>query len=182
MAAQGLRDRQGAGTATGLSFEEELSMQEEIFEARREELLAAHPDMLIAVCAGEVFVGSTDVEAIAGAEAAHPDRPIFLCGSNPAFEDSNGASQHAGTGHPSGKPVEKPVGDAAFEEDLARQEEIFEARREELLAAHPDMLIAVCAGEVFVGSTDVEAIARAEAAHPDRPIFLSGSEVFCWCA
>ena len=81
MAAQGLRDRQGAGTATGLSFEEELSMQEEIFEARREELLAAHPDMLIAVCAGEVFVGSTDVEAIAGAEAAHPDRPIFLSGS-----------------------------------------------------------------------------------------------------
>lgn len=61
---------------------------------------------------------------------------------------------------------------AAFEEDLARQEEIFEERAAELLAEHPDRFIAVCAGEVFVGDSDAEAASRARAAHPGRPFFL----------
>jgi len=70
---------------------------------------------------------------------------------------------------------------AALEEDLARQEEIFEGREAELLARHPGKFIAVCAGEVFVGDDDAEAISKAEAAHPDRPILLNANEEFAGC-
>jgi len=61
---------------------------------------------------------------------------------------------------------------AAFEEDLARQEAIFEERAGELLARHPDKFIAVCGGDVFVGEDDGDAISKAQAAHPGRPFFL----------
>jgi len=61
---------------------------------------------------------------------------------------------------------------ARGERDAARQQGIFEARREELLAAHPGKHIAVCAGEVFAADTDREVTQMVMCAHPGRASFL----------
>lgn len=60
----------------------------------------------------------------------------------------------------------------ACKEDLARQEEIFESRKGELLSRYPDKFILVCGDEVFAGDSDGEVVSRAQAAHPGRPFFL----------
>lgn len=70
---------------------------------------------------------------------------------------------------------------AELEEDLARQREFFKEREADLLTRHPGKFIAVCAGEVFVGDGATEAISKAEAAHPDRPILLDGNDNFVGC-
>jgi len=182
MAAQELREEGGSAAATRAALEADLARQEEIFEGREAELIARHPDQFIAVCAGEVFVGDNDTEAISKAEAAHPDRPILLNAPDAAFDDIGGSSDDpADSCSPGGLHAPRHGADAAFEKDLARQRELFEGREAELLARHPGKFIAVCAGEVFVGDDDAEAISRAEAAHPDRPIALHGNGEFAGC-
>lgn len=54
-------------------------------------------------------------------------------------------------------------------------------RADELLARYPEMFIAVCGGDVFVGRDDGEAIAKARAAHPGRPFFLRTYDPFFGC-
>jgi len=182
MAAQELREEGGSAAATRAALEEDLARQEKIFEEREAELTARHPDQFIAVCAGEVFVGDDDAEAISRAEAAHPDRPILLNAPDAAFEGLGGHSDDpADSCSPGGAHAARHGADVAIEEDLARQEDIFEEREAELTARHPGKFIAVCAGEVFVGDDDAEAISKAEAAHPDRPILLNANEEFVGC-
>jgi len=159
MAAQGLRGvPRGGEPDPGY-----LDRQEAIYRGREAELLAAHPDESIVVCGEEVFVGGSDGEAVSRAQAAHPGRPFFLraCRRVPDMSDAPDTPDRAAG-----------AGDDAFEEDLARQKSIFLDRADELLARHPDMFIAVCGGDVFVGKDDDEAIAKAHASHPGRPFFL----------
>jgi len=56
--------------------------------------------------------------------------------------------------------------------EARRQREIFEARRGEILAAHPGKDIAVCAGEVFAGDTPEEAALKAWRAHGGRASYF----------
>lgn len=69
--------------------------------------------------------------------------------------------------------------DAAAEEDLARQEAIFEERREELLARYPGKNIGICGGEVFVGNSIDEVTDKVEEVYSDRLIYFYGPPVFC---
>ncbi|RNJ72029.1 MAG: hypothetical protein EB833_05715, partial [Thaumarchaeota archaeon S13] len=55
---------------------------------------------------------------------------------------------------------------ARVHKDAARQREIFEAGRDELLAAHPGKYIAVCAGDVFAAPSVMGAVHMAARAHP----------------
>jgi len=61
---------------------------------------------------------------------------------------------------------------ARGEREAARQRKVFEARREELLAAHPGRHIAVCAGEAFAGDSAREVMRMAMRAHPGRASFF----------
>jgi len=61
---------------------------------------------------------------------------------------------------------------ARLKRDAREQRRLFEARKEELVARCPRQTIAMCAGEVFVGSTPYEAAAKANRAHPDRASFF----------
>jgi len=67
---------------------------------------------------------------------------------------------------------EEPTVDAMGEREAARQQEIFESRRAELLAAHPGRHIAVCSGEVFVGDSTREVMRMATRAHPGGTSFF----------
>ena len=67
----------------------------------------------------------------------------------------------------------------AFEAKLSAQEEIFESRKEELLAKYPGMDIAVCGGDVFAANGPTEAAKKAMAAHPDEPVYIYGNTVLC---
>jgi len=69
--------------------------------------------------------------------------------------------------------------DPEAERYLQRQREIFRERREELLARHPGMAIAVCGGDVFADRDSGKAVARADEAHPDRLIYLYMPDTFC---
>lgn len=69
--------------------------------------------------------------------------------------------------------------DPEAERDLQRQREIFRERREELLARHPGMAIAVCGGDVFADRDSGKAVARADEAYPDRLIYLYMPDTFC---
>jgi len=69
--------------------------------------------------------------------------------------------------------------DAAAEADLARQEAIFEERREELLAKYPGKNIGICGGDVFVGNSIDEVTDKVEEVYPDRLIYFYGPPVFC---
>ena len=156
------QEQHGTGGADA-AHAEYLDRQWRIFKEREGELLARHPDKSIAVCEEEVFVGDDDDEAVSMVEAAHPGMPFFLRASR-AIRDAPG--NHGGTGDSVLR------GDAAFEEDLARQKKIFMDSADELLARHPHEFIAVCGGYVFVGKDDESAISKAQAAHPGRPFFL----------
>lgn len=65
--------------------------------------------------------------------------------------------------------------------DLLRQERTYDGREAGLVARRPGKAIGVCAGEAFVGEDGNEAPSMADAAHPDRPVFMSGKEKFCGC-
>jgi len=156
------------------AFEEDLARQREAFAAREDELLAENPGRSIAVCAGDVFVAGDDEGAISMAEAAHPGRAIYLCSYDPFFPcqcEQGGPREGRRGGEDDGA-------DAAFEEDFARQREAFAAREDGLLAENPGRSIAVCAGDVFVAGDDEGAISMAEAAHPDRAIYLCSNDPF----
>ena len=169
MAAQELQGRHGAGAEAMAAPGEDLARQENIFENRKDELLARHPGKFIAVCGDEVFVGDTDDEAVSRAEAAHPGRPFFLRMHYP----EPGEGQDAGEDERYVAAV-----DEAFEADIARQREFYEAHEDELLARHPGKSIGICAGEVFVGDDGAEVVNKADAAYPDRAVFISGREEF----
>ncbi|MDD9825223.1 MAG: hypothetical protein OXU86_00345 [Thaumarchaeota archaeon] len=169
MAAQELQGRDGAGAEAMAAPGEDLARQENIFESRKDELLARHPGKFIAVCGDEVFVGDTDDEAVSRAEAAHPGRPFFLRMHYP----EPGEGQDAGEEDSYVAAV-----DEAFEADIARQREFYEAHEDELLARHPGKSIGICAGEVFVGDDGAEVVNKADAAYPDRAVFISGREEF----
>jgi len=66
--------------------------------------------------------------------------------------DREGAAPRLALGEPALSEGEKEMF-ARWEKERAEQREIFEARREEILAAHPGKHIAVCNGEVFVADT-----------------------------
>jgi len=168
MAAQGPQAGRGAGAAFG----EDRDGQEAIFREREAELLARHPGKFIAVCGGEVFVGETGEEAVSRAETAHPGRPFFLRMHHPPPGGGDGPCDGGGAATRIGADVEA---------DLLRQEKTYDEREAELLARHPGKAIGVCAGEVFVGDNGNEVLSRADAAHPDRPVFVSGKEKFCGC-
>lgn len=155
----------------GAALEEDRDMQEAIFRKGEAGLLARHPDKFIVVCGGEVFVGETGEEAVSRAEAAHPGRPFFLHMHYPPIA--------GGDSHDDGGAVAGINPDV--EADLVRQESIYDEREAELLARHPGKAIGMCAGEVFVGDDGNEVLSRADAAHPDRPVFISGKEKFCGC-
>jgi len=57
-------------------------------------------------------------------------------------------------------------------EDSREQRRLFEARKDELVARYPRQTIAMCAGEVFVGKTPLEAAVKAKRAHPGRASFF----------
>lgn len=159
MAAQELRGRPGGGEPD----RRYMDRQAALYREREAELTARHPDEHIVVCGDEVFVGRTFGEAESRAHAAHPGMPLFSSMLHPP----------AGRGEdPAGSAGGQDTADAAFEEDAARQKRIFMDRADELLARYPEMFIAVCGGDVFVGRDDGEAISRAHAAHPGRPFFL----------
>lgn len=80
-----MRRADGATAADGGAFGRDLARQKRIFGHRRDELLAKHPRMSIAVCGDEAFAGSDDDDALSKAEAAHPDRAVYLCSHNPFF-------------------------------------------------------------------------------------------------
>ena len=160
MAAQELQDARDTGATADATREADLDRQGEILMERKVEIDARHPNKAIAVCGEEVFVGDSDDEVVSRARAAHPGRPYFLR----QCPQESGRPEDAGA-------AEDEV-DAAFEEDLARQERIFMDRIDELLARYPDKFIAVCGGEVFVGKDDGEAASKARAAHPGRPFFM----------
>ena len=63
MAAQELQGRHGAGAEAMAAPGEDLARQENIFENRKDELLARHPGKFIAVCGDEVFVGAQETSA-----------------------------------------------------------------------------------------------------------------------
>ena len=171
----------GTGEAQSVpsaAFEADLALQREAFMEREDELLAKNPGKSIAVCAGEAFVAGSDEDAISRAEAAHPDRAIYLCSYDPLFSCKCGQDAVApGAGR---RDVEDRGAGAgvSFEADLALQREAFMEREDELLAKNPGKSIAVCAGEAFVAGSDEDAISRAEAAHPDRAIYLCSHDPF----
>lgn len=77
-------------------------------------------------------------------------------------------------------PARRPRGvDAAAEEDLRRQEAIFEEREAELLEKYPGKDIGICGGEVFVGDSMDEVADKAEEAYPDRLIYFYGPPALC---
>jgi len=76
-----------------------------------------------------------------------------------------------GPGAPAASMQKRNAEDARRLEETARQRGIFEARREELLAAHPGKHIAVCAGEVFTAGTATRLDQMVMRAHPGRPMF-----------
>ncbi len=69
-----------------------------------------------------------------------------------------------------------------FEAKLCAQEEIFERRKDELLAKYPNMDIAVCGGDVFAAKGLTEAAKKAMAAHPDEPVYIHGNTIPCTSA
>jgi len=160
MAAQELQDAHGARAAADAARGEDLDRQGAILMERKAAIDAKRPNKAIAVCGEEVFVGDTDDEVVSRARAAHPGRPYFL---RPC---------PLGSGPPEGAGGAEDEVDAAFEEDLARQEGIFMGRIDELLARYPDKFITVCGGDVFVGNDANEAVSKAMAAHPGRPYFM----------
>lgn len=165
----------GAGAAVDEAFEADIARQRDFFEAHEGELLARHPRMSIAVCADEAFAGSDD-DALSKAEAAHPDRAVYLCSYDPLYpcQCDEGAGAH-GRGGQGGNGARA---DPAFEADIARQQELLEARIGGLLERHAGKSIAMCAGEVFVADDDEGALSRAEAAHPDRAVYLRSHNPF----
>jgi len=182
MALQEVRPEGAAGRHGG---DAEAARQRGIFEARREELLAAHPDMYIAVCAGEVFAGPSVMWAVHMATRAHPGRPMFLYsqvdeGGQPTEEEAARLEERgvyawrrpaSHTPEEAARIQKRNAEDARRLEETARQRGIFEARREELLAAHPGKHIAVCAGEVFTAGTATRLDQMVMRAHPGRPMF-----------
>jgi len=168
MAAQELQ----AGRGAGATLEEDRDRQEATFREREAELLARHPGKSIVVCGGEVFVGDAGEEAVSRAETAHPGRPFFLHMRDPPAGGDDDPRD--------GGDAVARIG-ADVEADLLRQEKTYDEREAELLARHPGKAIGVCAGEVFVGDDGNEVLSKADAAHPDRPVFISGKEKFCGC-
>lgn len=61
---------------------------------------------------------------------------------------------------------------AAPEEDRDRQGATFGEGEAGPPARHPGRFIVACGGEAFVGDADGEALSRADAARPGRPLFL----------
>lgn len=163
----------------------EAGRQREIFVSRREELLAAHPDKYIAVCAGEVFANHSVMGVAHMVTRAHPGRAAFLytqghekgqlTEEEAAWLEELGV--YAWRAYREPTPAEaaqikrRRAKDAKDKKDTARQREIFETRREELLAAHPSKHIAVCAGEIFVADTTTKLDKIVMRAHPGRPSF-----------
>lgn len=147
----------------------DVGRQEAIYREREAELTARHPDEFIVVCGDEVFTGQTIDEAESRAHAAHPGRPLFSSMLHPPVGRGGKPDDGEGT---------RGAVDAAFEEDFARQGEIFGSREDEPLAKNPGRSIAVCAGEVFAADDDEGAISMAEAAHPDRAICLCPHDPF----
>jgi len=163
----------------------DAARQREIFEARRDELLAAHPSKYIAVCAGDAFAAPSVMGAVHMAARAHPGRAVFLYSQGhekgqPTEEEAARLEErgiYAWRTPASPTPAEvarikrRSAEEAGGRRETARQREIFEARRDELLAAHPGRHIAVCAGEVFVADTAAEMDQMVMRAHPGRPSF-----------
>jgi len=144
--------------------ERERAEQREIFEARREEILAAHPGKHIAVCNGEVFAADTALGASQWAAQNHIGRGVFYY--RPRCEGQ--------------------TDDEAYMAELARskretdrQREIFEARREEILAAHPGKHIAVCNGEILTANTSTEVDEMVMRKHPGRTAFFYSPGITC---
>jgi len=168
----------------------EAALQRDAFEARREELLAAHPGKYIAVCAGEAFAGHSVMEAVHMATHAHPGRAAFLYSQDRKTGSltEEEAKRLAEIGFYTWREPTRltragaarirrhRAGAARAKREAALQRDAFEARREELLAAHPGKHIAVCAGEAFVADTANEADRMATRAHPGRVSFLYSPE------
>jgi len=144
--------------------ERERADQREIFEARREEILAAHPGKHIAVCNGEVFAADTALGAAQWAAQNHLGRGAFYY-----------------TARLKGQTDEEAylAEIARSERETDLQQEIFEARREEILAAHPGKHIAVCNGEVLVADSEQGAADAAMRKHPGRASFFYSPGYTC---
>jgi len=149
-------------------WEKERACQRGIFEARRGGLLAAHPGKHIAVCEGEVFVADTALGAAQAAAFAHGGHAAFYY--SPVPEGWRAPAGVKGDRH----KEEEAAADAAYmaelarsQKETARQREIFEANREEILAAHPGKHIAVCEGKVVV--TDTRKAGSGDNAQPSWP-------------
>jgi len=144
--------------------ERERAEQRKIFEARREEILAAHPGKHIAVCNGEVFAADTALGASQWVALNHIDRGAFYYTAR----------------------LEGQTDEEAYEAELARskretaeQRKIFEARREEILAAHPGKHIAVCNGEILVADTSREVDEMVMRKHPGRTALFYSPGATC---
>ena len=183
--ASGGRVGAGARSHAGARVRKDAARQREIFEAGRDELLAAHPGKYIAVCAGDVFAAPSVMGAVHMAARAHPGRAVFLYSQGhekgqPTEEEAARLEErgiYAWRTPASPTPAEaarikrRSAEEAWGRRETARQREIFEAGRDELLAAHPGRHIAVCAGEVFVADTAAEMDQTVMRAHPGRPSF-----------
>ena len=154
-------------------WEKERACQRGIFEARREGLLAAHPGKHIAVCEGEVFVADTALGAAQAAAFAHGGHAAFYY--SPVPEGWRAPAGVKGDRH----KEEEAAADAAYmaelarsQKETARQQEIFEANREEILAAHPGKHIAVCEGKVVVADTVAKLDQEIMRNHLGHPAFF----------
>ncbi len=145
-------------------WEKERAEQREIFEARREEILAAHPGKHIAVCNGEVLVADTALGARQWTMQNHIGREAFYY--MPRLEGQTDDEAYMAE-------------IARSERETDRQQEIFEARREEILAAHPGKHIAVCNGEVLVADTSKGVDEMVMRKYPGRTAFFYSPGCMC---
>jgi len=145
-------------------WERERAAQQEIFEARREEILAAHPGRHIAVCNGEVFAADTALGAAQWAMQNHLGRGAFYYMPRLKGQTEDEAYM---------------AEIARSDRETDRQQEIFEARREEILAEHPGRHIAVCNGEVLVADSMQGAADMAMRKHPGHPSFFYSPGYTC---
>ena len=154
--------------------------QEEIFEANREEILATHPGKHIAVCEGEIIAADTALGAMQAAMQAHTGHAAFYYSPVPLGNHTPAKgkdAQHADA---------EAAADEAYRAELARgrressrQQKIFEANREEILATHPGKHIAVCEGKVLVADTATEVDQAVMREHPGRAAFFYSPGVTC---
>jgi len=92
--------------------------------------------------------------------------------------DREGAAPRLALGEPALSEGEKEMF-ARWEKERAEQREIFEARREEILAAHPGKHIAVCNGEVLVADTSKGVDEMVMRKYPGRTAFFYSPGCMC---